>query len=84
MILLRLAAAPLCAILASGCSPSFVAAPRMPDAALTSDCVDPVLVTNPATATDNDVAAERIRVAEAYAACRQKQKDLATFVRKGK
>jgi hypothetical protein len=61
-----------------------VAAPRLPDAALLAPCVDPVLVENPNTANDNDVAGERIRVAEAYMACKQKQGDLATFVRGGK
>ena len=35
-------------------------------------------------ATDNDIAGERIRVAEAYMACKQKQASLAAFVRGGK
>jgi hypothetical protein len=42
-----------------------------------------VLVPDPDTASDNDVAAERIRVAEAYLACRQRHADLVTFVQGG-
>jgi hypothetical protein len=37
-------------------------------------------VPDPETATDNDIAAERIRVAEAYLACKQRHADLVTFV----
>ena len=55
----------------------------MPDASLLLPCQDPALVNDPDTATDNEVAAERIRVAEAYLACKQKQADLATFVKGG-
>jgi len=40
-------------------------------------------VPDPDTATDNDVAAERIRVAEAYLACKQRHDDLVTFVKGG-
>lgn len=58
-----------------------MAAPRLPDAGLMTPCVDPVLVDDPNTATDNEVAGERIRVAEAYLACKRKQADLATFVK---
>ena len=57
---------------------------RRPDASLLLPCVDPVLVADPETATDNDVAAERIRVAEAYLACKQRQADLVSFVKGGK
>lgn len=68
----------------AACDHFYVAAPRLPDAALTEPCVDPVLIEDPDTATDNDIAGERIRVAEAYLACKQKQADLATFVKGGK
>ena len=76
----RALAALLCAIPLGACTTSFIAAPRTPDAALLEPCVDPVLIEDPDTATDNDIAGERIRVAEAYLACKQKQKDLARFV----
>jgi hypothetical protein len=33
---------------------------------------------------DNEIAAERIRVAEAYLACKQRHRDLVTFVKGGK
>jgi hypothetical protein len=52
---------------------------RQPDASLLLPCVDPILADE--DATDNDIAAERIRVAQAYLACKQRQADLATFVR---
>jgi len=42
-----------------------------------------VLVGDPETATDNEVAAERIRVAEAYLACKRRHADLVTFVKGG-
>ena len=69
------------ALAVSACAPQMVAAPRLPDAALLSACIDPVLVEDPATANDNEVAGERIRVAEAYMTCKRKQADLARFVR---
>lgn len=56
---------------------------RHPDASLLLSCVDPVLVADPDNATDNDIAAERLRVAEAYLACKRRHQDLATFVRGG-
>lgn len=61
-----------------------MAADRRPDASLLLPCVDPVLVADPETATDNEVAAERIRVAEAYLACKRRHGDLATFVQGGR
>jgi hypothetical protein len=54
---------------------------RTPDASLLLPCRDPELVADPDTASDNEVAAERIRVAEAYLACKQRHADLVTFVR---
>lgn len=56
---------------------------RRPDASLLLPCQDPALVDDPDAATDNDVAAERIRVAEAYLACKRRHADLVTFVRGG-
>lgn len=38
---------------------------------------------DPETATDNDVAAERVRVAEAYLACKQRHAGLVIFVKGG-
>ena len=55
-----------------------------PGAGLLLPCVDPVLISNPDTATDNDIALERVRVAEAYVNCRQRQADLAKWVRDDK
>jgi hypothetical protein len=55
----------------------------MPDASLLLPCQDPALVADPETATDNEVAAERIRVAQAYLACKQRHADLVTFVTRG-
>jgi hypothetical protein len=55
-----------------------------PSEALLLPCRDPVLIGDPDAASDNDVAAERIRVAEAYLACKQRHGDLVTFVKGGK
>lgn len=71
-------------MLLAACSPSFVAAPRSPDRGLLEPCRDPELIEDPDNATDNEIAGERIRVAEAYMACKQKQADLASFVREGR
>lgn len=56
---------------------------RQPDTSLLLPCQDPALVDDPDTATDNEVAAERIRVAEAYLACKHRHADLVTFVKAG-
>jgi hypothetical protein len=63
---------------------SRVAAPRSPDPALLLPCVDPALVPDPDSATDNDIAIERVRVAEAYVACKRRHQDLVTFEKGGK
>jgi len=77
-----LAAALSCAMLLAACtSYSTVPVSRQPDASLLLPCRDPELVADPETASDNDVAAERIRVAEAYLACKQRHGDLVTFVK---
>lgn len=54
---------------------------RRPDASLLLPCADPVLADD--DATDNEIAAERLRVAQAYLTCKQRQADLAAFVRGG-
>ena len=76
-----LSAALSCAMLLAACT-SFSSVPvsRQPDASLLLPCADPELVRDPETATDNEVAAERIRVAEAYLACKQRHADLVAFV----
>ena len=56
---------------------------RQPDASLLLPCQDPELVADPEQADDNDVAAERIRVAEADLACKQRHADLVTFMKGG-
>ena len=85
MRLKPLAAALSCAMLLAACTSfSAVPVPRQPDASLLLPCRDPELVPDPDTATDNDIAAERIRVAQAYLACRQRHADLVTFVKGGK
>lgn len=70
----------LCALLLTACgtsSPRLV--DRQPDASLLLPCADPVLA--PGNATDNDIAAERIRVAQAYVTCRTRHAGLVEFVR---
>lgn len=71
-------------LLAACTSYSTVPVARQPDASLLLPCVDPELVPDPDAASDNDIAAERIRVAEAYLACRRRHADLVTFVKGGK
>jgi len=67
--------------LAACTSSSPVTISRQPDASLLLPCVDPVLADD--DATDNEIAAERLRVAQAYLTCKQRQADLAAFVRGG-
>jgi hypothetical protein len=81
-----MAAALSCAMLLAACSSSSHPVPvsRQPDASLLLPCQDPALVADPETASDNDVAAERIRVAQAYLSCKRRHADLVTFVTGGK
>ena len=73
-----------CALLPAACaSSSPVPLSRQPDPSLLLPCVDPLLVDDPDTASDNEIAAERLRVAAAYLACKRRQQDLAAFVRGG-
>ena len=60
---------------------SFLAVERVPDASLLQPCSDPILAGD--DATDNDIAAERIRVAQAYLACKIGKAALAQFVKGG-
>ncbi len=71
-------------LLAACTSYSAVPVDRRPAASLLLACVDPVLVADPETASDNEVAAERIRVGEAYLACKRRHADLVTFVSAGR
>jgi hypothetical protein len=77
----RIAALSCATLLAACASSSPLAVNRQPDPSLLEPCVDPELVADADAASDNDIAAERIRVAEAYVACKQKQADLAAFVK---
>src|SRR5262245_25107328 len=74
---------PLCALLLTGCENSStpVVVKPQPGAGLLTECIDPPLVSNPETATDNDIALERVKVAQAYLDCKQKHSDLAKWVR---
>lgn len=73
-----------CALLLTACgSSSFlpvVVRPK-PDAGLLLPCQDPALLADPDKATDTDVGLERVRVAEAYVACKRRHADLAKWVR---
>ena len=66
--------------LCAGCAPSLMAVNPTPNAALLLPCIPPRL-TDPETATDNDVALEMIELAKAYADCERRQADLAKWVR---
>jgi hypothetical protein len=70
------------ALAACGTS-SLVPVDRQPSAALLLPCTDPELVPDPESASAEQINVERINVARAYADCRQKHGDLATFVKAG-
>lgn len=55
-----------------------MAVKRTPDASLLLPCVDPVLA--PAAGSDNEIAAERLRVARAYLDCKARHAALAGWV----
>lgn len=72
----------LCAMPLAACtSYSATTVSRQPDASLLLPCIDPELAAD--DAADNEIAAERIRVAEAYLVCKRRQSDLAAFVQGG-
>jgi hypothetical protein len=62
---------------------TFSASP-IPNAALLLPCKDPELVRDPDNATAEEINVERVRVAQAYADCKLKHADLATWARGGK
>lgn len=77
---LRLTTLPAMLLALSACGTSSVAvAPRAP-AGLLLACQDPQLVADPSNATVAEINVERIRVAQAYADCRQRHGDLAVWV----
>lgn len=78
---LRLLAAPLYAMLLAGCGTSLVPVAPRPQAALLADCVDPPIIQTPETATDNDVGVMMIKLAQGYVDCRQRHRDLVSWVR---
>ena len=57
-----------CALLPTACDSSFQAVNPTIDASLLRPCVDPLLA--PANASDNELAAERLRMAKAYLDCK--------------
>ena len=68
-----------CSLAITGCD-HFSAAPT-PNAALLLPCKDPELVPDPDSATAEQINIERINVARAYVDCKQRQADLAKWVR---
>lgn len=68
-----------CVLLVTGCgSSSVVPVKRTPDPSLLLPCADPVLA--PIAGSDNEIAAERLRVARAYLDCRARHGALAGWV----
>ena len=68
-----------CALLLTACGSSFKAVKPTIDASLLQPCVDPVLA--PIEASDNELAAERLRMAKAYLDCRARHAALAERVK---
>ena len=68
-----------CALLLTACAPSFVAVKPEIAPSLLLPCDDPVLA--PEDASDNDLAAERVRVARAYVDCRDRHAALVERVK---
>ena len=70
-----------CALLLTACGSysNPVVVKTQPGAGLLLPCQDPALA--PEDATDNDLAAERIRVGQAYLDCKQRHADLSKWVR---
>lgn len=68
-----------CGLLLTACAPSFQVVKPEIAPSLLLPCVDPVLA--PDTPSDNELAAERIRVARAYVDCRDKHAALAGRVK---
>ena len=68
------------ALPATACETSFVAVQTRPSAALLQPCQDPELVADPDTATREEIAVERVRVAQAYADCRDGKEALVRWI----
>ena len=64
-----------CVLLLTACGSSFQAVKPQIDASLLQPCVDPMLA--PEQPTDNELAAERLRVAKAYLDCKARHAALA-------
>ena len=64
-----------CGLLLTACGSSFLPVKPAIDASLLQPCVDPVLA--PENATDNELAAERLRFGKAYLDCKARHAVLA-------
>ena len=69
----------LCALPLTACGTSFQAVKPEIDPALLQPCQDPVLA--PDNPIDNELAAERLRVAKAYLDCKARHQALADRVK---
>lgn len=69
----------LCGLLLTACAPSFQVVKPEIAPSLLLPCVDPVLA--PEEPSDNELAAERVRVAKAYVDCRDRHAALADRLR---
>ena len=68
-----------CGLLLTACGSSFQVVKPSVDASLLQPCQDPLLA--PAEASDNEIAAERLRVAKAYLDCKARHAALADRVK---
>ena len=68
-----------CALLLTACGSSFQAIKPQVDASLLQPCVDPILA--PGEPSDNELAAERFRVAKAHLDCKARHAALADRLR---
>ena len=68
-----------CALLLTACGSSFQAVKPMIDASLLQPCVDPLLA--PEEPSDNEIAAERLRMAKAYLDCKARHAALVERVK---
>ena len=69
----------LCALLLTACGSSFQAVKPTIDASLLQPCQDPLLA--PEEASDNEIAAERLRMAKAYLDCKARHAALVDRVK---
>jgi hypothetical protein len=68
-----------CGLLLTACGSSFQAVKPQIDASLLQPCVDPLLA--PDEPSDNELAAERLRMAKAYLDCKARHAALADRVK---